>query len=198
MKSYLLNSILLFSDLLNSRALGIILTVFLAKLFLIPFAFFRNRFMLKMKKIQPEISRIKSSITDSQERDQKVVELYKENKVNVLEMLIPVVAQFFFMASFLSILRGKDIIVEERFLIWELFSRDPYFILPVLNATAIAISTTMNSMDSGGFYMKYLVPFIFIFLGIKWSVAFHISLLTLSLISFIEDKLIKRYLLWKQ
>ena len=93
--------------------------------------------MARMRKLQPRIEKLKERYGDDrQAMSQAMMKMYKEEKVNPLGGCLPVLVQIpIFIALYWVLLESVEL-RQAPFILWidNLSVRDPYFILPVLNA----------------------------------------------------------------
>lgn len=119
---------------------------------LIKLAFFKlteaqYRSMARMRKLQPRIEQLKERYGDDKQRmSQAMMELYKTEKVNPLGGCLPIVVQIpIFIALYWVLLESVEL-RQAPFILWidSLTSRDPYFILPVLNAAFMIMTQRLT------------------------------------------------------
>ena len=85
-----------FGKLFNNFGFAILMTTVLVKLLFFPLANKSYQSMSRMKKLQPEMERIRERFKDDKDRmrqQQAMMELYKEQKVNPMAGCLPVVLQ---------------------------------------------------------------------------------------------------------
>ncbi len=109
---------------------------------LIKLAFFKLteaqfRSTARMRKLQPRIEQLKERYGDDRQRmSQAMMELYKKEKVNPLGGCLPILVQIpIFIALYWVLIESVEL-RQAPFILWiqNLSARDPYFILPALNA----------------------------------------------------------------
>ncbi len=109
---------------------------------LIKAAFFKlseaqYRSMARMKKLQPRIDQLKERYGDDRQRmSQEMMALYKKEKANPLGGCLPILVQIpIFIALYWVLIESVEL-RQAPFILWieNLSARDPYFILPLLNA----------------------------------------------------------------
>ncbi len=84
--------------------LAIILATILIRILLFPLANASFKSMGKMKKVQPEMEKIKKRFADDQQRQQQeMMELYKREKVNPLTGCLPMLVQFPILFAFYKV-----------------------------------------------------------------------------------------------
>jgi YidC/Oxa1 family membrane protein insertase len=139
---------------------------------LIKAAFFKlteaqYRSMARMRKLQPRIEQLKERYGDDRQRmSQAMMEMYKTEKVNPLGGCLPILVQIpIFIALYWVLLESVEL-RQAPFILWidNLSVRDPYFILPALNAIFMIWTqklTPMAGMDPLQRKMMSMMPVVF-------------------------------------
>ena len=139
---------------------------------LIKAAFFKlteaqYRSTARMRKLQPRIEQLKERYGDDRQRmSQAMMELYKTEKVNPLGGCLPILVQIpIFIALYWVLLESVEL-RQAPFILWidNLSVRDPYFILPLLNAAFMFATqrlTPMVGMDPLQQKMMTMMPIVF-------------------------------------
>ena len=94
--SYLFGSLLeLIYNVIGDYAISIIVFTVVVKLLLLPLTLTQTKSMKSMQLIQPKMDEIKKKYqNDPDKQNQKIMELYKEHKVNPLAGCLPLLIQF--------------------------------------------------------------------------------------------------------
>lgn len=139
---------------------------------LIKMAFFKLteaqfRSMARMRKLQPRIEALKERYGDDRQRmSQATMEMYKKEKVNPLGGCLPILVQIpIFIALYWVLLESVEL-RQAPFVGWitNLSVRDPYFILPALNAVFMILTqrlTPTTGMDPMQAKMMKAMPVVF-------------------------------------
>jgi YidC/Oxa1 family membrane protein insertase len=139
---------------------------------LIKLAFFKlteaqYRSMARMRKLQPRIEALKERYGDDRQRmSQAMMEMYKKEKVNPLGGCLPILVQIpIFIALYWVLLESVEL-RQAPFIGWinNLSARDPYFILPALNAVFMILTqrlTPTAGMDPMQAKMMKAMPVVF-------------------------------------
>jgi YidC/Oxa1 family membrane protein insertase len=139
---------------------------------LIKAAFFKlteaqYRSTARMRKLQPRIEQLKERYGDDRQRmSQAMMEMYKKEKVNPLGGCLPILVQIpIFIALYWVLLESVEL-RQAPFVLWidNLSVRDPYFILPLLNAVFMFATqrlTPMVGMDPLQQKMMQAMPIVF-------------------------------------
>ena len=121
---------------------------------LIKAAFFKlteaqYRSMARMRKLQPRIDQLKERYGDDRQRmSQAMMEMYKKEKVNPLGGCLPILVQIpIFIALYWVLLESVEL-RQAPFILWidNLSVRDPYFILPAVNAIFMFATQKLTPM----------------------------------------------------
>jgi len=121
---------------------------------LIKAAFFKlteaqYRSTARMRKLQPRIEQLKERYGDDRQRmSQAMMELYKKEKVNPLGGCLPILVQIpIFIALYWVLLESVEL-RQAPFILWidNLSVRDPYFVLPLLNAVFMFATQRLTPM----------------------------------------------------
>jgi len=121
----------------------------------------------RMRKLQPRIEQLKERYGDDRQRmSQAMMEMYKKEKVNPLGGCLPILVQIpIFIALYWVLLESVEL-RQAPFILWidNLSVRDPYFILPLLNAGFMFATqrlTPMVGMDPLQQKMMTMMPIVF-------------------------------------
>ncbi|GAB1595017.1 membrane protein insertase YidC [Lysobacter claricitrinus] len=146
---------------------SIICLVVLIKLLLLPLANTQYRSMAKMRRLQPKLAQLKERHgEDRQQFQQSMMELYRKEKVNPAGGCLPLFVQ---MPIFLALYWMLSESVELRHAPWvmwihDLTARDPYFVLPAINAAVMFVTqrlTPTAGMDPAQAKMMQFMPLVF-------------------------------------
>ncbi|MDO8653718.1 MAG: membrane protein insertase YidC [Undibacterium sp.] len=140
------------------------------KLALFPLSAAGFRSMAKMKVVTPKMTAVRERFkNDPQKMNQAMMELYKTEKINPLGGCLPILIQ---MPVFLSLYWVLQASVEMRGAPWigwitDLTSPDPFFVLPVLYAISMFITTKLNPAPADPMQAKMML-----FMPLAFSVMF--------------------------
>ena len=90
------NALILFVDVMPNFSIfiSVILVTIIVKLILYPLSYKSIKTQLQTKALQPELNRIKKTITDKQEQAKKILEIYKEKGINPFSSFLLMLVQF--------------------------------------------------------------------------------------------------------
>ena len=153
--------------LLGNWGWAIVGLVVLLKIVMYPLSAAQYKSMAKMRKFQPRMAQLKERYgEDKQKLQLAMMELYKKEKINPVGGCLPVLLQ---MPVFLALYWMLSESVELRHAPWigwitDLTSRDPFFVLPVINMSVMWFSQKLNpttGMDPMQAKMMQFMPLVF-------------------------------------
>ena len=131
---------------------AIIGLVVLLKIALFPLSNAQYKSAAKMRRFQPRMQQLKERYGDDKQKfQQAMMELYKTEKINPVGGCLPIIPQILIFMTLYWVLSEA---VELRHAPWigwiqDLTARDPYFILPVLNAAIMIATQHLTPMAPG-------------------------------------------------
>jgi len=131
----------------NNWGWSIVLLTVLIKLVFFKLTEAQYRSMARMRKLQPRIEQLKERYGDDRQRmSQAMMEMYKTEKVNPLGGCLPILVQIPIFISLYWVLLESVELRQAPFILWieNLSVRDPYFILPVLNAVFMMLTQRLT------------------------------------------------------
>ena len=175
---------------------SIIIVTILIKIALLPLTLKQDKSMKEMKKIQPELEKLKEKYAnDKQMLNIKTMELYKEHKVNPLGGCLPLLIQLPILIALFGVLRNGIIPQDSSFLWLKLSDKDPYYILPILNgAVSFFQQKLMGSADSNPQMknMMYIFPIMMIMISYKMPSGLQLYWLTSSILAVVQQYFIMK------
>lgn len=127
------------------------------------------RSMARLRKFQPKLKQLKENYGDDKALfQQKMMKLYREEKINPLGGCLPILVQMpVFIALYWVLIYSVEM-RQAEWMLWitDLSAKDPYFILPVLMGLTMWIQQKLNPtamMDEMQQKVMRLLPFIFTF-----------------------------------
>ena len=175
---------------------SIIIVTILIKIMLLPLTLKQDKSMKEMKKLQPELEKIKKDYAhDKQMLNIKTMELYKEHKVNPLGGCLPLLLQLPILFALFGVLRNGIIPKDSSFLWLKLSVPDQFYILPVLNgAVSFLQQKLMGSADSNPQMknMMYVFPIMMIMFSLKMPSGLQLYWLTSSILAVVQQYFIMK------
>ena len=176
--------------------ISIIIVTILIKILLLPLTLKQDKSMKEMKKLQPELEKIKEKYAnDKQMLNIKTMELYKEHKVNPLGGCLPLLLQLPILFALFGVLRNGIIPKDSSFLWLKLSVPDPFYVLPVLNgAVSFFQQKLMGSADSNPQMknMMYIFPIMMIMFSVKMPSGLQLYWLTSSILAVVQQYFIMK------
>ncbi|AZR80944.1 membrane protein insertase YidC [Thiomicrospira sp. S5] len=146
---------------------SIILLTILIKLLFYKLSETSYRSMARLKKFQPKLQQLKENYGDDKAIfQQKLMKLYKEEKINPLGGCLPILVQMpVFIALYWVLLYSAEM-RQAPWILWiqDLSAKDPYYILPVLMGISMWVQQKLNPsamMDEMQQKVMKALPFIF-------------------------------------
>ncbi|WP_372653575.1 membrane protein insertase YidC [Halobacteriovorax sp.] len=134
-------------DYFPNYGIAIIILTLLIRTIMFPLQYKSFKSMKKMQKIQPQLTKLKEKFKDDPQRMQKeTMEAFKKAGANPLGGCLPLIAQMPIFFAFYQVLYNAEEFVGSPFFGWihDLSIKDPYYVLPVLMALAMALQTRLN------------------------------------------------------
>ena len=148
---------------------SIIILTLLVKLAFFHLSAASYKSMARMRKVQPRITAIRDRYGgDKSQVNQKMMELYREEKINPLGGCLPIVVQIpVFIALYWVLLESVEL-RQASFVFWleDLSVYDPFFVLPLLMGGTMFIQQKLNPAPPDPLQARIMMalPFVFTFL----------------------------------
>ena len=131
----------------NNWGIAIILLTVIVKTLLFPLSAASFKSMAKMRKLQPEMARLKERYgDDKQQFSQAMMELYKKEGANPLGGCFPILLQMpVFLALYWTLMESVEL-RQAPFMLWidDLSVMDPYFVLPILMGISMYLTQMLQ------------------------------------------------------
>lgn len=149
----------------SSWGWGIILLTILIKLVFYKLSETSYRSMAKMRKLTPKMQHLKELYADDKQKiSQKMMALYKEEKVNPAAGCLPILVQIpVFIALYWVLLESVELRQVSFWWLSDLSAKDPYFILPVLMGISMFIQQKLNPTPPDPMQAKVMMALPFVF-----------------------------------
>lgn len=190
-----------FHGLFGNWGLAIILLTVMVKVALLPLT---HRAMVSaeaMKKLQPEMEKIKAKYPDDREKQQvEQMRLYQEAKVNPLGGCLPLLVQLPIWAALFTTLRTSyELYGEPFFGVWgDLTYKDPTYLLPLaLGVTMIVtqrLQPQMMTDPSQAFLITWVMPIFFTAIMLSYPAGLALYIFTNNLLSIAQQFALRKYL----
>jgi YidC/Oxa1 family membrane protein insertase len=127
--------------------LAIICLTIIVKSLLYPLSAASFRSMAKMRKLQPEMAKLKERYGDDRQQfSQAMMDLYKKEGANPLGGCLPILLQMpVFLALYWTLMESVEL-RQAPFMLWitDLSAMDPYFILPILMGISMFLTQMLQ------------------------------------------------------
>jgi YidC/Oxa1 family membrane protein insertase len=190
-----------FQGLFGNWGLAIILLTVMVKVALLPLTHKAMVSAEQMKKLQPEMEKIKQKYPDDREKQQvEQMRLYQEAKVNPLGGCLPLLVQLPIWAALFTTLRTSyELYGEPFFGVWgDLTYKDPTYLLPLaLGVTMIVTQRLQPQMmtDPGqAFLITWVMPIFFTAIMMNYPAGLALYIFTNNLLSIAQQFALRKYL----
>jgi YidC/Oxa1 family membrane protein insertase len=150
-----------FEDLVHNWGVAIILLTVLVKALLYPLTAKSVASMNEMRKLQPEIERLKAKFgSDREKLNMATMQLYQQHKVNPLGGCLPMLLQLPIWFALYATLQTSVELYREPFL-WmkDLTRHDPYFILPIAMGASSFVMQKISPQPADNAQAKMMLYF---------------------------------------
>ncbi len=169
----LLHVLEFFYGFVHNYGLAIILLVLAIRIVFYPLTYKGFKSMKQMQKLTPKINELRERYKDNKaELNKKIMELYKESRVNPFGGCLPMILQIPVFYGLYETLLMSIQLRNTPFILWihNLSIQDPYYILPVLMGLSMLISQKMNPVigDPTQAKIMLILPIVFTFIFIHF------------------------------
>ena len=179
--------------------LAIIGLTIIVKSCLYPLSAASFRSMAKMRKLQPEMVRLKERFGDDRQKfSQAMMELYKKEGANPLGGCLPILLQMpVFLALYWTLMESVELRQAPFFLwIYDLSAMDPYFILPILMGISMFLTQRMQPEPPDPIQAKVFkfMPIMFTFFFLWFPSGLVLYWLVNNILSILQQVYVTRQL----
>ena len=193
----LLHILEFFYGFVHNYGLAIILLVLGIRIVFYPLTYTGFKSMKQMQKLTPKINEMREKYKDNKaELNKKIMELYKESRVNPFGGCLPMLLQI---PVFYGLYEALLISIQLRnapFIFWihNLSVQDPYYILPILMGISMLISQKMNPMvgDPAQAKIMLILPIVFTFIFIHFPAGLLLYWTVNNLLTIAQQYIINR------
>ena len=177
---------------------SIILLTLLIKLAFFHLSATSYKSMANMRKLQPRLQALKERFGDDRQAlNEAMMKMYKEEKINPLGGCLPILVQIpVFIALYWVLLESVEL-RQAPFILWihDLSTRDPYFVLPIINGIAMLIQQRLNPspMDPIQAKVMMVLPVVFTFMFAYFPAGLVLYWVVNSLLSIAQQYYITRW-----
>ncbi len=153
--------------------------------------------MAGMRKLQPEMTRLKELYGDDKQRmSQEMMALYKKHKVNPMGGCLPIIIQI---PVFFALYRVLLISIEMRqapFIGWihDMSVQDPYFVLPVIMGASMLVQQRLNPKPPDPMQAKVMqfLPVIFTGMFLFFPAGLVLYWVVNNILSIVQQRLVMK------
>ena len=172
--------------------LAIILVTVIIKAIFYPLSAKSYRSMAKMRMLQPRIKRLQEQHKDDKSQlGPKMMQLYKEEKVNPLSGCLPMIIQIPIFISLYWVLLESVELRQSPFIFWihDLSMKDPFFVLPILMGASMFVQQRLSPAPADPMQAKVMMflPLMFTFLFASFPAGLVLYWLTNNVISILQQ-----------
>ena len=153
--------------------------------------------MARMRKVQPRIVALRERYgSDKAQMNQKMMELYREEKINPLGGCLPIAVQIpVFIALYWVLLESVEL-RQAAFIFWlvDLSVHDPYFVLPLMMGATMFVQQKLNPSPPDPLQARIMMalPFVFTFLFLFFPSGLVLYWFINNLLSILQQWIITR------
>ncbi len=184
-------------DIVGNWGWSIVLLTVLVKLVLFPLSAKAYKSMARMRKLGPEMQRLKEMYGDDRQKmSQEMMKFYQKEKINPLGGCLPILVQMpVFIALYWMLLESVEL-RHAPFIFWiqDLSVKDPYFILPILMGISMFVQQMLTPTPPDPMQAKIMkmLPIIFTFFFLWFPAGLVIYWVVNNIISVAQQYLITR------
>ncbi len=186
-----------FHALVKNWGVAIMLLTALVKLVLFPLTQRSMASMAEMRKLQPEIEKLKAKHGEDKEKlNVAVMQLYQQHKVNPLGGCLPMLFQMPIWLALYAALQTSVELYREPFLwIHDLTRYDPYYVLPLAMGASSFVMQKISPQPADSAQAKmllYAMPICFTFIMLRLPAGLTLYILVNNLLSIGQQQLLLR------
>ncbi|MBS9403371.1 membrane protein insertase YidC [Halomonas sp. TRM85114] len=184
-------------DLLGNWGWSIVVLTIVVKLALWPLSAKAYKSMGRMRKLGPEMQRLKEQYGDDRQKmSQEMMKFYQKEKINPLGGCLPILVQMpVFIALYWMLLESVEL-RHAPFIFWiqDLSVKDPYFILPILMGASMFVQQQLNPTPPDPMQAKIMkmLPIVFTFFFLWFPAGLVIYWVVNNCISIAQQYVITR------
>lgn len=169
----LLRVLVFFYGFVHNYGIAIMLLVLGIRLVFYPLTYTGFKSMKQMQKLTPKINELREKYKDDKAAlNKKIMELYKESKVNPFGGCLPMVLQIPVFYGLYQTLLVSIQLRNAPFAFWihNLSAQDPYYVLPILMGISMFVSQKMNPAigDPTQAKIMLILPIVFTFIFVHF------------------------------
>ena len=181
----------------NNWGVAIIFLTIIVKALLYPLSAASFRSMAKMRKLQPEMVKLKERFGDDRQQfSQAMMDLYKKEGANPLGGCFPILLQMpVFLALYWALMESVEL-RQAPFYLWihDLSAMDPYFVLPILMGVSMYLTQMLQPEPPDPMQAKVfkLMPIMFTFFFLWFPSGLVLYWLVNNILSILQQLYVTR------
>jgi YidC/Oxa1 family membrane protein insertase len=177
----------------------IILLTMAIKLLFVPLQYKSYKSMKMMRLIQPKIAAVQEKYKGDRDRlNKELMKLYKDQKVNPLGGLLPMILQMPVFVALFNVLYTTIDLRQAPFMLWitDLSMQDPYYVLPVIMGVTMFIQQkiTPTTMDPTQAKIMLVLPVGMTFLFVNFPAGLVLYWVTNNALTISQQLITDRFL----
>jgi YidC/Oxa1 family membrane protein insertase len=184
--------------LVRNWGVAIILLTLLVRLALFPLTYKSMQSMNEMRKLQPEVEKLKAKFGEDREKlNQATMQLYQQHKVNPLGGCLPMLLQMPIWFALYAALQTSVELYREHFLwIQDLTLKDPLYVLPILMGASSFLTQKLSPQPADNAQAKmmlYFFPAFFTILMLNVPAGLTLYIFVNNLVSIVQQQVMMRH-----
>jgi len=186
-----------FHGFIHNWGVAIILLTVLVKVLLFPLTQKSMQSMQEMRKLQPEVEKLKAKLGDDKEKmNLAVMQLYQQHKVNPLGGCLPLLLQMPVWLALYATLQTSVELYRQPFLwVKDLTAYDPFYILPLAMGVSSFVMQKLSPQPADNTQAKmllYFMPAFFTFIMLKLPAGLTLYILVNNLLTIVQQQWLMR------
>jgi len=170
------------------------------KLCFVPLQYKSYKSMKMMKAIQPKIAALQEKFKGDRDKlNKELMKLYREQKVNPLGSILPMLLQMPVFVALFNVLYMSIDLRQAPFMLWvtDLSLEDPFYVLPIIMGATMFIQQkiTPNTMDPTQAKIMLILPIGMTFLFINFPAGLVLYWMTNNILTITQQLVTDRFLL---
>ena len=187
-------------DFIPNYGVDIILLTVVIKVLFVPLQYKSYKSMKMMKAIQPKIAALQEKFKGDRDRlNKELMKLYREQKVNPLGSILPMLLQMPVFVALFNVLYMSIDLRQAPFMLWvtDLSLEDPFYVLPIIMGATMFIQQkiTPNTMDPTQAKIMLILPIGMTFLFINFPAGLVLYWMTNNILTITQQLLTDRFLM---
>jgi len=186
-----------FAGFVHNWGIAIVLLTVTVKLVLLPLTIKSMQSMNEMRKLQPEIDKLREKFKDDKEQlNVAVMKMYQEHKVNPLGGCLPLLLQMPIFFSLWAALQTSVELYREPFLwIADLSVHDPIYVLPLVMGGSMFLMQKLSPQPADSTQAKMLLwfmPVFFTFIMFQLPAGLALYSVVNNVLSIVQQQIMNR------